>query len=161
LRVVLVGEGSERDRLERRAASLGLGERVRFAGHVDRPETMLASFDLYALSSDTEQMPLSLVEAMAAGLPVVATDVGDVRAMVPAEQGPFVVPATDDPADFARALARLADDAGLRRRLGELNREHARAGFDAGIMIERYRSLFESRLGRQLPTTRDRSLAVA
>ena len=56
----------------------------------------MAGFDVFALSSDTEQMPLSVLEAMAAGLPVVATDVGDIRAMVAPENGPFIVPLEDE-----------------------------------------------------------------
>jgi glycosyltransferase involved in cell wall biosynthesis len=71
--LVLVGDGSERGALETLARSLGIAERVHFAGRVDAPEALLARFDIFALSSDTEQMPISLIEAMAAGRPVVAT----------------------------------------------------------------------------------------
>ncbi len=81
-RLVIVGDGPERTGLERVAEELGVAERVIFAGHQADPSRFYAGFDVFALSSDTEQMPLSVLEAMAAGLPVVATDVGDVRAMV-------------------------------------------------------------------------------
>ena len=83
-RLVIVGDGPERPALEAWRASLGLAERVEFAGHIDDPAPIYAGFDVFALSSDTEQMPLSVIEAMAAGLPVATTDVGDVRAMLAA-----------------------------------------------------------------------------
>ena len=84
-RLVLVGDGPERPALERLAMKLGIATRVHFTGHVAVPAPLYAGFDLFALSSDTEQMPLSVIEAMAAGLPVVGTDVGDVRLMLAPE----------------------------------------------------------------------------
>src|SRR3984885_1515032 len=80
-RMVLVGDGEARGELEALADQLGIRDVVYFAGHSTAPETWLAACDIFALSSDTEQMPLSLLEAMATGLPAVCTDVGDVRAM--------------------------------------------------------------------------------
>lgn len=149
LRVVLVGDGPERPRLEEQARLLGLDGRVRFAGQLARPEAALADMDIFALSSDTEQMPLSLIEAMAAGLPVVATDVGDVADMLPAVSRDGVVAATDEPA-FAAALERLARDAALRAELGAANRAHARAHFAQETMLSRYAALFETLIGDPL-----------
>ena len=94
-RLVIIGDGPERQTLERLAAELGIADRVRFAGHVAAPAAEYARFDVFALPSDTEQMPLSVLEAMAAGLPVVSTDVGDVRAMVAEENAPLLVPKDD------------------------------------------------------------------
>ena len=90
--VLVVGDGEDRPALERRAAAPDLAGRVHFAGYQADPAPFYRAMDLFALSSDSEQMPLCLVEAMASGLPVAATDVGDVRAMLPAEQAPFLVP---------------------------------------------------------------------
>ena len=111
-----------------------------FTGHTRRPEVILHQLDLFALSSDTEQMPISLLEAMAAGLPVVATEVGDMAAVLPSLQHPLVVDRADE-ARFAAALARLVADAALRERLGAANRAHVAAHFTREAMIERYRDL--------------------
>jgi len=92
--------------------------------------------DIFALSSDTEQMPLSLLEAMAAGLAVVATAVGDVSQMVCEANRAYVVPARDE--DFAAALARLIDDGRARHSLGLANEKKARESFDEELMAARY-----------------------
>ncbi len=139
--LVLVGDGPERPALEAEARALGIADRVLLTGRIDRPEAVLGLFDVYALSSDTEQMPLSLLEAMAAGLPVAATDVGDVKDMVAAENRPLVVDPAD-PAGFVAGLARLLTDADMRRRLGEANRRHVRSEFDESAMITAYDALF-------------------
>ena len=119
---------------------LGLTDRVSFTGHLARPEELLSQLDVFALSSDTEQMPLSLLEAMAMGLPVVATDVGDVRAMLPEAQQEFVV-ANADEDGLTAAMAALATDASLRQQLGGLNRNRVVASFGNERMFSRYNDL--------------------
>jgi glycosyltransferase involved in cell wall biosynthesis len=133
-RLVIVGDGAERAALEGQAAALGVGAQVLFAGHSTEPDRWMASFDIFALSSDTEQMPLSVLEAMAAGLPVVATDVGDVRLMVAAENAPLVVPR--DEAAMAAALGTA-----LTLGAGKANQARARVEYDAAAMFARYRDL--------------------
>ncbi len=140
-RLVVVGDGPERAALEAEAAALGLGARVRFAGHIADPAPLYAGFDAFALSSDTEQMPISVLEAMAAGLPVAATDVGDVRAMLAEANAPLVVPKGDEAA-LGAALARLAGDAALRRAVGAANRARAERDFDERAMVAAYGALF-------------------
>ena len=110
-RLVIVGDGSERASLERQAIELGLAGRVTFTGFLAHPELAFRELDVYALTSDTEQMPLGMVEAMAAGLPVIATEVGDVRDLLPAEQAAFVVPKTDEKL-LAQRLGELLRDPG-------------------------------------------------
>ena len=88
--LVIVGDGDERAALTALAAELGVSGLVTFTGHRDDTPSLYAGFDVFALTSDTEQMPLSLMEAMASGLPVVSTDVGDVRAMLASENLPYV-----------------------------------------------------------------------
>jgi glycosyltransferase involved in cell wall biosynthesis len=139
-RLVVVGDGPDKGPLEALAAELGLGDRVRFAGHFADPSQLYQEFDLFALSSDTEQMPLSVLEAMAAGLPVVATDVGDVRAMLAPENASFVVPKSDE--DLAAGLRRMVEDAPLRAQLGAANRARAEQEFDERAMVGAYRALF-------------------
>ena len=139
-RLVIVGDGPERAALEALAATEGVGGRVEFAGYRVDPAPLYAGFDIFALSSDTEQMPLSLLEAMATALPVVATDVGDIRAMLPSAQHPFLVPATNGHA-LAAAIACLARKRALGRRLGSANRAHVCAHFSEEVMIRGYARL--------------------
>ena len=138
--LVIVGDGAERAALETTARSLGIAERVRFAGHIDDPAPCYAQFDIFALSSDTEQMPLSVIEAMAAGLPVAATDVGDVRAMLAAENAGFVGKLYA--LELTRSLHRLLADPALRARIGAANRAKAEADFDQAAMFRAYEALW-------------------
>ena len=105
------------------------------------PAPLLRAFDIFALSSDTEQMPLSLLEAMAAGLPTAATDVGDVRSMLPEAGRRFVT--TPDEASLAAALAALLADPDLRRALGRESRAKAETAFDQRTMFASWASALE------------------
>jgi glycosyltransferase involved in cell wall biosynthesis len=140
-RLTLVGDGPERAALESLAASLGLANRIAFAGHRADAERLYAGFDVFALSSDTEQMPLSVLEAMAAGLPVAATDVGDVADMVAPENRRFIVP--KDEAALAGALTALLAAPPLRRELGQANRARAQTMFDQETMFQAYAGLWD------------------
>ena len=145
-RLVIVGDGPQRASLEQQAHEIGLAEHVRFVGHVDEPAPVYTGFHVFALSSDTEQMPLTVVEAMAAGLPIAATDVGDVRSMVAAENRDYI--ADLDDAHLAAAILALVRDAPLRERLGAANRAKAAVEFDQAAMFCSYRALFD---GAALP----------
>jgi L-malate glycosyltransferase len=148
LHVLLVGDGPERAALAERAARPDVAGRVHFAGYQADPAPWLAALDLFVLSSDSEQMPVALLEAMASALPVAATDVGDVRAILPDEQAPFLVPLTDtDPiAALARTLAELARDPALRRRLGEANRRRAEERYGFAAMRDAYAEVYAEAL---------------
>lgn len=139
LQLVIVGEGPEREAIAREAHVLGVD--LHLAGFMAEPWRLVGVFDIFALSSDSEQFPISLVEAMAAGLPVVATDVGDVAAMVATENRRFVVPRSDENAMTA-ALKSIADDADLRIQLGTANRARAMAEYAESTMIARYENLY-------------------
>ncbi len=144
-RLVIVGDGPERPALAARAAALGLTNRVTFAGHHLDTATFYAGFDVFALSSDTEQMPLSVIEAMASGLPVVSTDVGDVAVMVATENRPYVV-GLDDKA-LAQALAGLAADPAARQQIGLANLAKARREFDQAAMFAAHAALWRGQPG--------------
>lgn len=138
LQLVVVGEGPEREAILAEAAAHGLTD-LHMAGFMDRPWRFVGLFDIFALSSDSEQCPISLVEAMAASLPAASMDVGDVAAMVSPENCPYVV---SDEAGLANALGALAADPGLRRRLGQANQARARRDFDEKAMINAYAALY-------------------
>jgi glycosyltransferase involved in cell wall biosynthesis len=140
LRLVLYGEGDQRQAIARAAEEAGF-KGLSLAGATAAPEEALKGFDIFALSSDTEQMPLSLMEAMAAGLPVAATDVGDIAAMVSPKNRGFITPAGDEAA-LSAAIRRLAGDPGLRAVVGEANRAKARAVFGLDRMTAAHLSLY-------------------
>jgi L-malate glycosyltransferase len=143
--LVIAGEGPERAAILAEAEACGLEHRVHLAGFVE-PEKAVGLFDVFALSSRSEQFPISVVEAMAAGLPIAAPRVGDVAAMVASENGPLLS-APGDEAGLAHALHTLAADAALRKRLGQANRAKAVAEYDEKRMIERYRALYGGLIG--------------
>jgi glycosyltransferase involved in cell wall biosynthesis len=146
--LVIAGEGPERAAIQAEAERLGIEDRVHLPGFVSDPANVAGLFDVFALSSASEQFPISLVEAMAAGLPVAAPSVGDVAAMVAAENRPFIVAAGDE-RGLRRALTALADDPALRRTIGEANRARARKSYDEAAMIERYKALYWGLMGRK------------
>lgn len=138
-RLVLIGDGPERAALEALAQDLGIAPLVHWAGHVAEPAPLIRALDIFAMSSDTEQMPISLLEAMAAGLPAAATDVGDIRSMLPEQAGPFVTP-RDDKA-LATALRKLISDPALRQTLGAASRAKAEREFDQRFMFAAWAEL--------------------
>lgn len=145
--VLLVGDGQERPALESRAAAPDLAGRVCFAGYQERPAPFYRAMDIFALTSDSEQMPMALLEAMASALPVVSTDVGDVRAMLPPEQARFVVPpGSAAAAAVAGRLADLARSPDLRRQLGALNRKRVEERYSSKAMCAAYRKVYDSTL---------------
>lgn len=145
LRLIIIGDGPERPRLEALANDLDITEQTLFTGNQRSPEHSLSQLDIFALTSDTEQMPYCLLEAMAAGLPVLATDVGDVKSMLPDANQAFVAAPTDAAA-LAIQLVHLIERPELRRTLGDLNREHALKNFDREVMLSHYIDLFASLL---------------
>jgi glycosyltransferase involved in cell wall biosynthesis len=138
--LTIVGDGAERPMLTALATSLGVADRVTFAGHRQDTQALYAGFDLFALTSDTEQMPLSIIEAMASGLPAVSTNVGDISAMLAQENAPFVVP-KDDEAIATALRALLADPTG-QRRIGAANRLKAERDFDQATMFDAWHALW-------------------
>lgn len=144
LTLLFVGDGPERPALESYARREGIEARVRLVGHQDDPVPFYRAMDLFAISSDTEQMPVALLEAMAAQLPVVSTDVGDVRAILPDAQQPFV---RDSEAGLADAIVELASAPEKVERLGRLNRRRVEERFGFSGMVETYRELYRSVVG--------------
>jgi glycosyltransferase involved in cell wall biosynthesis len=146
-RLVIVGEGPESERIAAEARAKGVAARLLMPGFLADPARWIGHFDIFALSSDSEQFPISLVEAMAAGLPAVATAVGDVPGIVSEDNKPLIVDPADE-AGFAAALDCLADQASLRRAVGEANRELAQERYDEVGMIAAYARLYGEAIGR-------------
>ncbi len=136
VRLVVVGDGPQREMLERRSAELGIAGRVHFAGNREDVAPWLRAFDVFCLPSyANEGVPQALMQAMACGLPVVTTDVGSIAEIVEdGVNGVMVRP--EDPADLARALGALLHDPGLRAKLGERALATARERFGEQRMVE-------------------------
>lgn len=148
-RLVIIGDGPEMPRLQAMTGALGLSGKVVFTGAMTQPERLLPAFTVFALSSNTEQMPLSVLEAMAAGKPVASTHVGDVGAMLCGENTPFVVESRADA--LAQAIGTLLDDQDLAKRVGAANARRACCDFDQSLMFSAYGALFD---GTMAPITR-------
>jgi glycosyltransferase involved in cell wall biosynthesis len=140
--LVILGDGPERSAIMAEAERLSLLPYIRLLGHRDDARDIVMQCDIVALSSDTEQMPFVILEAMDAGLPIASVDVGDVRHMVSAENRPFIVP-LDDTA-LTSAMGNLLDDAALRATIGKANKARLRECYDVQSMTGQYSRLFES-----------------
>jgi L-malate glycosyltransferase len=141
-KLVLVGDGAERPRLEQAARDHGIADRVLFTGRVSAPEKYLAALDIFLLSSSTEQTSNAMLEAMACGLPAVSTDVGDGRELLGDTGAPAVIPPGDLGA-YADALVALARSAELRARLGAANRQRCVDQYSLESMVRGYEALYE------------------
>lgn len=147
MRLVIVGRGPEEGAIRAEAARMGVADRLVMPGFVAHPHRYVGLFDVFALSSDSEQFPISLVEAMAAGLPAASTAVGDVAEIVAATNRPFLAAPGDEPG-LGRALGRLIADPGLREAVGRANRAKVAAEYDFGRTAATYRSIYEAAMGR-------------
>ncbi|PYP78199.1 MAG: hypothetical protein DMD35_12125 [Gemmatimonadetes bacterium] len=147
LHCVLVGDGPERSALRALADTLGIGELVHFAGERTQPPNLHGLFDVSVLCSTTEAFPNSVLEAMAAARPVVATDVGGTPdAVHEGTTGLLVRPG--DPSRLAGAILRLYNEPALRTKLGNAGRAAARAGYSADAVIAQVEALY-TRLARR------------
>lgn len=148
--VLIAGEGEERARLEAARERLGLAARVHLPGARADVADILAAADLAVCCSDFEGGPLSVMEYMEAGLPVVATAVGGLPELVRDGETGLLVPPRD-PAALAAALARLLDDEGLAERLGEGGRRLQRERYGIDAWIARLERLYEGLLAGEDP----------
>nr|WP_244861046.1 TIGR03088 family PEP-CTERM/XrtA system glycosyltransferase [Aromatoleum petrolei] len=155
LRLMFVGDGSLRTELEAEVARAGVGACVWLAGERrDVPEALRA-MDVFVLPSRAEGISNTILEAMACGLPVIATRVGGNAELVLDGETGMLVPASDSDA-LADALARYVGDGGMLRRQGDAGRKRTEVEFSIDGMVARYAQLYESLLsaaGRPVPAT--------
>jgi glycosyltransferase involved in cell wall biosynthesis len=142
-RLILVGDGPERVALEERAASLGLRAAVAFAGYRRDARRLLAAVDIYANSSTHEGVSLTILEAMSAALPVVATRTGGTPEVVEDGVTGCLVPARS-PMDMARAFDALASSGERRRRMGQAGRRRVESRFSIDGMARAYLAAYRA-----------------
>jgi sugar transferase (PEP-CTERM/EpsH1 system associated) len=157
-RLVIAGDGPQRSALEKQIAELGLAASVRLLGNRGDVAELMAECDVFALSSIAEGMPVTLLEAMAARLPVVATDVGGVALVVDAGVTGTLVPA-NDPRAMAGALRAYVTDAPLRRQHGEAGCARVAAQFSLNAMVASYAALYDGLLGRRASIETPRTMS--
>lgn len=142
-RLVMLGKGEEEESLKSLACALGVRDRIDFPGFVPNVEDHLTGADVFLLSSDYEALPLSVLEAMAAGLPIISTDVGGVCDIV-TDNG-ILIPARDVDA-MVQAMERLYLDAALRRKMSDASAGNAQA-YDVSNMAAGYSELYRQYSG--------------
>ena len=139
--LLLGGTGPGEEALREEVRRFDLEDRVHFEGPVEDAPSFYGKIDLFALSSWTEQMPLVVLEAMASGLPILSTEVGDVKEMVSEPNRAFLVPSGDEPA-LARHMGTLAADRVLREKLGRANRARCEEDYELERCLGRYLDLY-------------------
>jgi glycosyltransferase involved in cell wall biosynthesis len=139
---VLAGEGPERAKLEAQAGELGVSKRVLFLGYRQDVPELLACCDLFVLPSLFEGLPLSILEAMAAGKPVVASSIGGNDEAVVHEETGLLVP-LGDPAALAGAIHRVLSNSDLARRLGAAGKARVQDHFSAETMVRQVTHVYE------------------
>ena len=134
---VIIGDGPEREGLVSRVAELGIAERVRFVGAVPEAARFLAAFDLFVLSSRSEGTPMVLLEAMGAGVPVVATRVGGIPDVLRAGVDGWLVP-PEDPQELARSLEEALSAASVRVARGDAARTRVLERYGRTAWVQRH-----------------------
>jgi glycosyltransferase involved in cell wall biosynthesis len=152
-RVVLViaGDGPLRAELESLSKALLIQDRTHFLGHMDCVNSLYAEFDIFALSSDTEQLPMVLLESMAAGLPIASTDVGDIRSVLGGDNHKWLCERTHEA--LSAVLHEMIGSPGKRQEIGRDNARIVRAHYAANGMFEAWRRELQ---GQQAGDRRDR-----
>lgn len=153
---VLVGDGPARQEWERLASQLGISEQVVFAGRREDMASVYASLDMVVLPSLLEALPMCLLEAMAAGKPVIATRVGAVPQVIQSRETGLLLP-PGEVNGLAEAIAGLLKNPEQARQLGENGRAHVARHFSAEAMAKSYIATYQQALGRRGTTIQDQA----
>jgi len=140
-RLLLIGDGPDRPRVEQRCRDLGICGAITFIGNVPLVEEALVGADLFLLPSETESFGLAALEALSCGVPVIATDVGGLPEVVHDGENGYLFPVGDVDSMAAAAIKILRND-DLRRRLGEVGRMRAIEQFNQSNIVEKYRRIY-------------------
>ena len=141
LRLVIVGDGEERENLEALSKNLRLEDKIIFTGFQETPERYLEVFEIFALPSRIEAMPITVLQAMSLGRAIVATKVGGIPELIEDNQEGLLVEA-EDQFLLTRAISRLVKDQNLRKKLGEKAKARAIKEFGLEKMLSSYRELY-------------------
>lgn len=141
--LILVGEGALRGQLEEQARNLGLASQIHFLGLRTDIPNVLGAMDVFVLSSDWEGNPLSVMEAMASGLPIVSTAVGGIPDLIANGREGFLVP-PGDAKGFSGAMTFLLRDQESRQSIGTAAARRAKENFDVSKMVRAYEQLYEN-----------------
>lgn len=147
IRLRLVGDGPNRRKLENQADDLGIKEFVEFLGIRHDVPHLLSKSDVFILSSDTEGLPLSILEALAAGLPIISTDVSGSKDIITDSESGFIVPVGNCD-EMAEKILLLAENKELTSRISQYNKEYSKE-FDFDVMNRKYIDLYYERLGER------------
>jgi glycosyltransferase involved in cell wall biosynthesis len=148
LRLEIAGTGPQRERLQAAAAHAGLGEHVRFLGWIDEIAPVLRGWDVFVMPSLEEGFPIAALDAMSAGLPVVATAVGGVPELIEDSACGFLIPPRDVESLVSR-LRMLLASAEMRSRIGEAGYIRVRDHFSNAKMTESFAHLYDELLDKQ------------
>jgi glycosyltransferase involved in cell wall biosynthesis len=160
LHLVLVGDGALEEQLRSQARREGVDRVIHFVGRQSQVGDWLAASDVFVNSSRSEGMSQAIVEAMTFGLPLVVTDVGGNARLAGGAEPCGLIVAPEDPADLARALAKMVLDKELASVCGRVGEDRARRCFSLPLMIQRYEELYENLLVNRRPRRQVRSQTV-
>ena len=141
LHLLIVGSGDQQENLKQQADTLGISQSITFAGRQSDINRMLSAMDIFALPSLNEGLPMALLEAMAAGKPAVASDVGDVSVAITSDTGLLVHPGS--PSELAHAILSLLNAPQQRIILGENARRCVNGQFSAHAMASEYAKIYD------------------
>ena len=142
IRFIILGDGPLRSYLERLSRQYGLNQHVLFLGWKSNVIEYLRIIDIFCQTSIWEAFPMTILEVMSLGKPIVATDVGGVTEQFKDGIGGFIIP-VESPKEIAHALSRLIDDNNLRQTMGEKNQDRINNKFNLEQMIAKYKGLYK------------------
>ncbi len=144
-KALIIGDGEEREILEQQANVLSLNDKIIFTSWINPIDTAYAGIDMLALCSKNEGTPTTIIEAQAAGIPVVSNDVGGVKDIVIPNESAFLIE-KDDLSSFVQQLKLLLENRSLRKKMGEKGRAYVNENFSKEQMLEQTYSLYRNLL---------------